>query len=174
MLTPYRVLDLSDERGQLAGLILAQLGAEVILVEPPGGSSSRAMGPFAGDVVGPETSLQHQAYNRGKASIVLDLVASETDRDRLRELVKGADVLIESGAPGVMNALGLGYDDLAALNPALVFASITPFGQTGPKANWAATDLTVRRYPGSDHWIVHQRSDEVTRLIAAFAAGEAV
>ena len=70
MLTPYRVLDLTDERGELAGFMLAQLGAEVIAVEPPGGTRSRRMTPFAGDGT---TSLRHAAYNRGKKSIVLDL-----------------------------------------------------------------------------------------------------
>ena len=143
VLSPYRVLDLTDERGQLAGLILAQLGAEVIAVEPPGGARSRAMGPFVGDVVDPERSLQHAAYNRGKRSVVLDLAGSEEDRDAFCRLVAGADVVIDSSAPGELGALGLGHDDLAALNPALVHASITAFGQDGPKAGWAACDLTV-------------------------------
>jgi crotonobetainyl-CoA:carnitine CoA-transferase CaiB-like acyl-CoA transferase len=138
MLAPYRVLDLTDERGQLAGMILAALGAEVILVEPPGGSRSRSLGPWAGDV-----SLPHWSYNRGKESVVLDLAGSEADRERLRDLAKGADVLIESAEPGEMAAMGLAYDDLAAVNPALVHVSITAFGSTGPKANWSATDLTV-------------------------------
>lgn len=143
MLSPYRVLDLTDERGQLTGLMLAQLGAEVIAIEPPGGSRSRSLGPFAGDEVHPDNSLQHWAYNRGKASVVLDLQGSETDRAALLELVAGADVLLESAMPGTFDAIGLGYADLAAVNPTLVYASITPFGQTGPKARWAATDLTV-------------------------------
>lgn len=143
MLKPYRVLDLSDERGQLAGFILAQLGAEVILIEPPDGTRSRTIGPFIGDVAGPDTSLQHLAYNRGKASVALDLVGSENDRAQLRELAKGADIIIESASPGEWAALGLGYQDLAAVNPSLIYASISAFGQTGPKANWAATDLTI-------------------------------
>ena len=66
MLSPYRVVDLTDERGQLAGLLLAQLGAEVIAVEPSGGTSSRHLGPFAGDVAHPEGALRHWAYNRGQ------------------------------------------------------------------------------------------------------------
>ena len=143
MLSPYRVLDLTDDRGQLAGLMLAYLGAEVIAIEPPGGSASRHRGPFADDVVDPDRSLTHWAYNRGKQSVVLDLDGSADDRAALARLVAGADVLIESGAPGELAALGLGYDALAAINPALVYASITPFGQDGPRAHWAATDLTV-------------------------------
>lgn len=143
MLSGYRVLDLSDHRGQLAGQILADLGAEVILVEPPGGSPARAEGPFvAGHERDGARSLWFWAYNRGKRSVVLDL-DSPAGRDELRRLARHADVLIESADPGAMAARGLGPDDLARDNPALVYTSITPFGQTGPKAGWAATDLTV-------------------------------
>lgn len=138
-----RVLDLSDHRGQLAGAMLADLGADVVLVEPPGGSAARAVGPFvAGRDDDPEASLWFWSYNRGKRSIVLDLDTDE-GRDRLAELAAGADVVIESDRPGAMAARGLGADDLTALNPALVYTSITPFGQSGPKAHWAATDLVV-------------------------------
>ncbi len=142
MLSPYRVLDLTDERGLLCGQILADLGADVIAVEPPGGSSARRIGPFAGDVPGPERSLLWWAYARNKRGISLDL-DSDDGREQLRRLVAGADFLIESAAPGAMAAHGLGYDDLAAINPALVYVSITPFGQDGPKAHYAATDLTI-------------------------------
>ena len=140
MLTPYRVLDLTDERGELAGFMLAQLGAEVIAVEPPGGTRSRRMTPFAGDGT---TSLRHAAYNRGKKSIVLDLEGSAEDRDHLRRLVEGADVLIESSDHGVMEAWGLDHEALLELNPSLVHTSISAFGRSGPKAEWAATDLTA-------------------------------
>ena len=123
--------------------MLADLGADVILVEPPGGSAARAVGPFvAGREDDPEASLWFWSYNRGKRSIVLDLDSDE-GRDRLLELAAGADVVIESDAPGAMAARGLGAEDLAAANPALVCTSITPFGQSGPKAQWAATDLVV-------------------------------
>jgi len=143
VLSGYRVLDLSDHRGQLAGQILSDLGAEVILVEPPGGSPARAEGPFVDGCEGdPARSLWFWAYNRGKRSVVLDL-DSPAGREELRRLARHADVLIESEAPGVMASRGLGPEDLARENPALVYTSITPFGQTGPKAGWAATDLTV-------------------------------
>jgi crotonobetainyl-CoA:carnitine CoA-transferase CaiB-like acyl-CoA transferase len=142
VLAAYRVLDLTDERGQLCGHLLAGLGADVIAVEPKGGSSSRRLGPFWHDEEGPETSLRHWAYNRGKRSVVLDL-ASGDDRDAFLRLVAGADVLVESAGPGVMAAMGLGYDDLAAVNPALVYASISAFGHDGPKAGWAASDLCL-------------------------------
>jgi len=142
MLSPYRVLDLTDERGHLCGHMLGALGAEVIAVEPPGGSRARRLGPFVDDVADPERSLTHFAYNRGKRSVVLDLDTDE-GRERLRQLAATADVLIESDRPGRMAELGLGYEDLAAELPHLVYVSISPFGQTGPKAQWAAADLTV-------------------------------
>jgi crotonobetainyl-CoA:carnitine CoA-transferase CaiB-like acyl-CoA transferase len=106
LLSAYRVLDLCDERGDLAGFMLAQLGAEVIAIEPPGGSHARTLGPFAGELPDPERSLIHWAYNRGKKSVVLDL-DTDADRDQLRRLVQGADVLIESFEPGHLEALGL-------------------------------------------------------------------
>lgn len=143
MLEPYRVLDLTDERGELAGFMLAQLGAEVIAIEPPGGSRSRTMGPFRPDRDAPENSLRHGAYGRGKASVVLDLAGSDTDRASFLDLVKGADVVITSSDVGELERLGLGPDALRSANPALVYAAITPFGLDGPKAEWPATDLTV-------------------------------
>lgn len=142
MLEPYRVLDLTDERGQLCGQILADLGADVILVEPPGGSPARRIGPFRGDTPDPNASLAFWSFNRNKRSVTLDL-ESEEGRERFRALVRTADFVIESFAPGHLNRLGLGYDALRAINPRLVMVSITPFGQEGPKADWAATDLTV-------------------------------
>jgi crotonobetainyl-CoA:carnitine CoA-transferase CaiB-like acyl-CoA transferase len=123
--------------------MLADLGAEVILVEPPGGSPSRSLGPFTdghdGDA---EHSLWFWSYNHGKRSIVLDLDTAE-GQDAVKELARGADVVIESDDPGAMSARGLGADDLLAVNPSLVYTSISPFGQTGPKADWRATDLTI-------------------------------
>ncbi len=139
----YRVLDLSDERGQLTGQMLADLGAEVILVEPPGGSPSRRIGPFTeGNEGDPNHSLWFWSYNRSKRSITLD-IDDPGDRAELRALADTADVVIESDQPGSMAARGLGPDDLLATNPSLVYTSISPFGQDGPKARWAATDLTV-------------------------------
>ncbi len=137
MLSPYRVLDLTDERGHLAGYILAALGADVIKIEPPGGVRSRSIGPFADEV-----SLTHAAYDRGKRSVVLDLTTPE-GAHHLRGLAAGADVVIESDDHGRLAGLGLGPDDLVAHNPALIHASITPFGADGPKAHWLATDLTL-------------------------------
>ncbi|MEL7155433.1 MAG: CoA transferase [Actinomycetota bacterium] len=149
VLSTYRVLDLTDERGHLAGLILAQLGAEVIAVEPPGGSSARRLGPFApGDAGDGERSLHHWAYNRGKRSVVLDLDTEEGAAE-LKRLATGADILLESAEPGQMAARGLDHAVLAALNPALIHVSITAFGSEGPKANWAVSDLVLQASAGN-------------------------
>jgi crotonobetainyl-CoA:carnitine CoA-transferase CaiB-like acyl-CoA transferase len=139
MLSSYRVIDCTDERGQLAGFMLAQLGAEVLLVEPPGGSSARWCPPFAGDRSGTEASLWHWAYNRGKRSVVADLT-TPAGRSRLDDLVADGDVLLWTGRP---NETPFAYDDLAVLNPGLVVVVLSPFGLDGPKANWAASDLIV-------------------------------
>lgn len=142
MLGHMRVLDLADERGLVCGQILADLGADVIAVEPPGGSTARRLGPFAGDQPEPERSLTWWAFARNKRGMTLDLEI-EAGRDQLRRLVQQADVLIESFTPGHMDQLGLGYDSLRALNPGLVMVSISAFGADGPKAQWAASDITV-------------------------------
>lgn len=136
MLSTYRVLDLTDDRGYLAGLTLAQLGVEVIHLEPPGGHRHRHAPPYAGGEVDPDRAIAHLAYDRGKSSVVI-----EDPRD-LERLAMGADALIECGAMPVDLAR------LRELNPALVTASITPFGQDGPKAEWAATDLTIAAASG--------------------------
>lgn len=141
-LAPYRVLDLSDERGMLCGQLLADLGADVVAIEPPEGNRARRIGPFAGDVPDLERSLMWWAWARNKRSMALDLHA-EAERRRFLTLVQAADFLIESFDPGYLDALGLGWTALAAVNPRLVMVSISAFGQTGPKAHWAATDLTA-------------------------------
>jgi len=150
VLSPYRVIDLSDERGLLCGQILADHGADVIQVEPQGGSPARRLGPWLNDEPGPEHSLFWWAYARNKRSIVLD-VEDSSDRAALLELVRGADFFIESDHPGRLASLGLGYDDLAAINPGLVYVSISPFGQRGPKADWVASDLTIMASAGHAH-----------------------
>jgi crotonobetainyl-CoA:carnitine CoA-transferase CaiB-like acyl-CoA transferase len=141
VLGAYRVLDLTDEGGLLCGQILADLGADVIQVEPREGSPARRVGPWRGGRPGRERSLFFAAYARNKRGLALDLGAP-SDRDTFLRLVAGADFLIESDRPGRMAAIGLGYDELAKIQPGLVYVSITPFGQTGPKAHWASSDLT--------------------------------
>src|SRR5919204_6175830 len=142
MLSPYRVLDLTTERGMFCGQLLGDLGADVIMIQPPGGSPARRLGPFYRDVPHPDRSLFWGALNRNKRSITLDITSSD-GQVILRRLVASAHFLIESDTPGTLAAYGLGYDDLAALNPALVYVSITPFGQDGPKAHYADSDLII-------------------------------
>src|SRR5262249_22303972 len=142
MLSPYRVIDLSDERGQLCGQILADLGADVILVEPPGGSRARMLGPFYKDDPHPNQSLNFWAFNRNKRSVTLDL-DTDDDRQRLKQLAASADFLVESAGPGYLAQRGLGYADLTTRNPRLIYISISAFGQDGPRANDAAADLTL-------------------------------
>jgi crotonobetainyl-CoA:carnitine CoA-transferase CaiB-like acyl-CoA transferase len=117
------------------------VGADVIQVEPPEGSSARHVGPWRNGNPGPERSLFFAAYARNKRSLVLDL-DDGADLAHLRRLVAGADFLIESNCPGHMARWGLGYPDLRAIQPGLIYVSITPFGQTGPKADWRGSDLT--------------------------------
>ena len=140
LLDPYRVLDLCDERGLLAGKILADMGADVVQVEPPGGSLARNLGPFHGDDPNPEKSLFWWAYAANKRSITLDL-ENRDGQDLLRKLVAKSDFLIESFAPGYLENLGLDYGQLSAINPRLVMVSITPFGQDGPYSNYQASDI---------------------------------
>lgn len=142
MLSPYRVLDLTTERGLICGQILGDLGADVISVEPPDGSSARRIGPYYQDEPHLDSSLFWWAYSRNKRSITLDLTRS-AGQDLFRRLVTDAHFLIESDNPGVLARDGLGYDDLAAINPGLIYVSITPFGQDGPKASYADSDLIV-------------------------------
>jgi crotonobetainyl-CoA:carnitine CoA-transferase CaiB-like acyl-CoA transferase len=141
-LAPYRVLDLANEHGLIAGWMLARLGADVVQVEPEGGSSARRCGPFSGDAPAGENSLYWSAYAAGKRGLACRL-ATPAGRDLVRELAGRADILIESARPGAMRDLGLDYATLQARNPALIHVSITPFGSAGPKAGYAVCDLVV-------------------------------
>jgi crotonobetainyl-CoA:carnitine CoA-transferase CaiB-like acyl-CoA transferase len=142
VLSPYRVLDLTTERGLLCGQMIADMGADVIKVEPVGGSPARGVGPFYQDAPHPDRSLYWWAYNRNKRAITLD-IERDSGRELLRRLVERADFLIESHNPGYLAERNLGFADLAKINPALIYVSITPFGQDGPKAGYADSDLII-------------------------------
>jgi crotonobetainyl-CoA:carnitine CoA-transferase CaiB-like acyl-CoA transferase len=117
------------------------MGATVIKVEPPTGAAARHRGPYVdGHADDPDASLHFWAYNTNKHSVTLDL-ADAGDVERLKDLVRRADVFLEDFAPGDLGTLGLGYDDLAVVNPGLVYASVTPFGQTGPLSGWKGSDM---------------------------------
>ena len=142
-----RVLDLTNGLGQMCPRALGDLGADVIKVEPPEGDPTRRMAPFAGDEPGPERSLRFIHANRSKRSVVIDMDAPE-GRDLVRSLAERSDILVEDRTPGYLAGLGLGFEKLRELNPALVYVSITPFGQTGPHAGYRGGDLITQSASG--------------------------
>jgi crotonobetainyl-CoA:carnitine CoA-transferase CaiB-like acyl-CoA transferase len=153
-LAPYRILDLTTERGWLAGKILADLGAEVIKVEPPGGDPGRRRGG----------GLPWLAFNRGKKSILLDL-ADPAGRAHFLALAAEADAVLESFDPGHFEAWNLGLDALHGANPALVLTRVSAFGQTGPYAAFAANDLTLSAIAGFA-WLAGDEDRAPVRMTA--------
>jgi len=139
LLSGYRVLDLTDEKGFLCGKTLGDLGADVIKVEKPGGDPSRRLGPFYKDIQHPERSLYWFAYNANKRGITLNLECEE-GRELFKRLVQKVDVVVESFPPGYMASIALGYDNLSSVNPSLILTSITPFGQEGPRSTYKDGD----------------------------------
>lgn len=142
MLSPYRVLDLTDEKGLLCGKLLGDLGADVIKIEPPGGDTSRNVGPFYKDIPDPERSLFWFAFNTSKRGITLDIETAD-GQDVFKRLVTSADFVIESFPPGHMDRLGLGYPALNEINPGVIMVSISPFGQTGPYKDYKSPDIVA-------------------------------
>lgn len=138
------VIDLTHVlNGPFGTTILGDLGARIIKIEPPGhGDDTRTYGPFVGD-----QSLYFSFVNRGKESIVLNL-KEDADRAIFLNMVGHADVLTENFRPGTMKHLGFSYDELAKINPGLVYASSSGFGQTGPLANYPAYDTIVQAMSG--------------------------
>ena len=150
LLSPYRVLDLTDERGLLCGKILGDLGADVIQIEPPGGSPARQVGPFYADDPVPDKSLYWWAYSANKRGITLDIERSD-GKALLERLVATAHFVIESFDPGYLDGISLGYSRLSEINPGAVMVSITAFGQDGPYANYQASDITGMALGGFMH-----------------------
>jgi benzylsuccinate CoA-transferase BbsE subunit len=140
MLSPYRVLDLTDEKGFLCGKLFGDLGADVIKVEKPRGDPSRNISPFYHDKPDPEKSLFWWAYNTNKRGITLN-IESQEGKDIFKRLTKTTDFVIESFPAQYMSNVGLGYNDLEKVNPGLIMASITPFGQTGPYKEYKCSDI---------------------------------
>jgi len=139
-LSGVRVVELTDEQGEYCGLTLAGLGADVVKIEPPGGSPTRRIGPFYEDKADPERSLFFWQYNRGKKSVELDLKKAE-DLERFQSLLASADIFLESTPKGELDALGLGSAALRERYPTLIHARITPFGDEGPWSDFKASDL---------------------------------
>jgi len=142
MLTGIRILDLTHEAGFLAGKVLGDLGADVIKLEPPGGDLAGRRGPFLGGVSDPERSLLWLALNTSKRGITLDL-ESEHGRGVYRELVRTADVVLETEPPGTLAERGLDHESLRAEHPGLIHCALTPFGSDGPRASYRAHDLVA-------------------------------
>jgi benzylsuccinate CoA-transferase BbsE subunit len=141
----YRILDLTAEPGFLAGKLLGDLGADVIKVEPPGGDAARRRGPFVGAIEDRERSVVWLALNTSKRGVTLDL-AHPRGREIFLSLCRTADAVIESAGPQgphSLEALRLGWDELRAANPRLVLCRISPFGQTGPYAEYRGSDLSA-------------------------------
>lgn len=133
-----RVVEIADQQAEYAGLLLAGMGAEVIKVEPPGGSATRRIGPFYQDRPHPERSLYFWQYNRGKRSVALEL---PDQRDVLIDLIASADVLLDSTPLGYLQDMRIEAQGLGSRFPHLIRARVTPFGDTGPWAGYAASDL---------------------------------
>ena len=148
VLEGLRVLELGGgEASQPCARLFGDFGADVIKVEPPGGDSGRRRGPFEGGGEDPERSLYFINFNRNKRSVVLDLEA-EADRVALLGLARRADVVVEAFPPGRLDALGLGYEQLAGANPGLIYVSLTPFGHSGPFSHFQGTELTQQAMSG--------------------------
>ena len=142
MLSPYRVLDLADEKGVICGKILGDLGADVIKIEQPGGDPARRLGPFYHDEPHPEKSLFWFAYNSNKRGITLDIEKAD-GKALFRKLAETADFIIESFPAGYLDKLDLGYSALEKINPGVILVSITPFGQTGPWKDYKTSDIVA-------------------------------
>ncbi len=147
-----RVLDLAGPIGVYCGKLWADLGADVIKVEPPGGDHMRSLGPFYHDDPHPEKSLFFFAFNTSKRSITLNLETLD-GREIFKRLVQSADILLETFRPGYLSGIGLGYSELNELNPGLIMTSITPFGQTGPYKDYKGSDLVVNAMGGLTNMI---------------------
>lgn len=147
-----RVVELGGPPAEWFGKLLADMGADVLKVEPPGGAPSRDVGPFLDDVPNRDRSLFFWHYNTNKRSLTLSLSTPE-GLAVLRRLIAGADILIETFAPGAAAEMGLSYAETSALNPRLVHVAVTPFGQQGPyvEAGYVTSDLVTMALGGPLH-----------------------
>jgi crotonobetainyl-CoA:carnitine CoA-transferase CaiB-like acyl-CoA transferase len=137
-----RVVELAGELTGLAGRYLADLGADVVVVEPPHGAAARRLPPFVDDEPGPERSLRWWSEAAGKRSVVLDLGAP-SDRVRLDQLLDAADIVLESASSEALATAALDPGAVLERTPTLVWVSITPFARGGPRSDEASCDLTV-------------------------------
>jgi benzylsuccinate CoA-transferase BbsE subunit len=146
-LAGLRVVDMAGALGNYATKMFAELGAEVVLVEPIDGNEMRSQPPFVDEVEGPDRSIPFFYNNSSKRSIRVD-THREEGQEVVRRLVATADLLVESETPGAMAGRGLGYEHLRAINPRIVVTSITPFGQTGPYSSFQNADIVCMALGG--------------------------
>lgn len=146
-LSDLRVLDLTDITGALCAKLMGDMGADVVKIEPPVGDSMRDIGPFLDGTPHRERSLLYWFYNTSKRGITLDL-HKPAGQELFKQLAKNVDVVIESFAPGTLDNLGLGYEELKRLNSQLVLTSITSFGQTGPYKDYKTSDTVAEALGG--------------------------
>ncbi|MGD0795019.1 MAG: CoA transferase [Dehalococcoidales bacterium] len=150
MLSPYRVLDLTNERGFFAGKLLGDLGADVIKIERSEGDPARRFGPFYHDIPDPEKSLFWMGLNTNKRGITLN-IESDGGKAIFKKLCEKADIVFESFNHGYMESLGLGYGALAEINPRLIMASISGFGQHGPYRDYKAPSIVLWALSGQGY-----------------------
>ncbi len=146
-LSDLRVLDLTDLKGALCAKLMGDMGADVVKIEPPDGDPTRHIGPFLGTRQDGRPSLLYCFYNTSKRGVTLD-IRRPAGQALFKRLATHVDVVLESFPPGTLDTLGLGYDVLAGLNPRLVLTSITPFGQSGPYANYKSSDTVAEALGG--------------------------
>jgi len=136
------VLDLADEKGVYCTKLLADMGADVIRIEPPGGDVMRGMGPFVDDRPNPERSIPFLHYNTSKRGITLDYTTDD-GKELFLQLADKADIIVETLQPGALDDLSIGYPALSRRNPGLIMTSITGFGQNGPHSNYKCSDIVA-------------------------------
>ena len=146
-LTDLKVLDLAGPIGVYCTKLLADLGADVLRIEPPAGDSMREIAPFYGDEPHPEKSLYWWHFNTSKRGITLDLEQPE-GQELFKRLVEWADIGVESFVPGYLADRGLDFETLHALNPGFILTSVTPFGQNGPYSNFKGPDIVGQAMSG--------------------------
>ena len=166
-LSGRRVLELADERGVYCGKLLADMGADVIKIERPGGDATREIPPFWGGQPDPDRGLFFLYTNTSKRGVTLDL-SREEGQGLFRRLAETADMVLETFRPGFLEGLGLGYGDLRESNPRLVFTSITDFGQTGPYRSFKSSDIVASALGGS-MYVTGEEEDPPVKLAGSQA-----
>ena len=137
-----QLVDLSGLAGAYAVRMFTALGAHVVKVEPPAGSPLRRLAPHVEGIEAPESSLWWLYFSMGARSVVID-TDTQAGRDELGAVLKQADIVVHDASPGSLESQGLGYDDINSENAGVIWVSITPYGQLGPKANWQTSNLVA-------------------------------